>query len=111
MKYLTILTAILWVGMILVMAVNMRNQFLVNQQSLKVIKLYKQNPSVDNIFRNVHDSLRTELSKAEARTSALVKPFPFKDVRTNWLILRLVVVLLTIATALQLWFYYKKPPC
>ena len=96
-------------GMIVIMAVNMRNQFLVNQQSLKVIKLYKLDSSVDNVFRNVHDSLRTEISKAAAKSRALVKPFPFDDVKTNWLILRLAVVFLTMATALQLWLHYKKP--
>lgn len=108
MKPIVIVLIVLWIGLIFITAVNMHNQFLINRQSLRIVKLYQLKAELNPIFRDAQDSLSNEIVKAEQLSKQLVKPFPIKNEKQNWLMLRLTVVFLSVLSGSMLFMHYKK---
>jgi len=98
----------LWLVIIIITAVNMYRQYQVSQQQMRIINDYKLKSEVQDIFKNVQDSLSQNIKTAERLAKELDKPFPFSNKSTNWLFIRLMIILLTVATGLNYFLYYRK---
>jgi flagellar basal body-associated protein FliL len=108
MKAIMVILIVLWVFVITVAAVNLYRLYLVHQLQMRVLKDYQTIAQVPNIFEYVLDSLNHDIAIADSLSKDIDKPFPLKDKDSNWMLIRLAVILLTIFTALSYWFYYKK---
>lgn len=107
-KTLMIVLIILWVFVIAVSAVNLYRQYVVHSLQKRILKDYQDLAAVPSIYKDLTDSLQTDIKLADSLFHAIDKPFPLKNKETNWLLIRLSVILLTVCTALSYWLYYKK---
>lgn len=107
-RILVITLTVIWAILIIITAVNMYNHYLISKQNMKVLKIYQVMTSLSPISKTALDSLSMEIAKAESLSVALNKPFPLKDAKQNWLMLRIAIIVMSILTGSLLWLHYRK---
>lgn len=107
-RILVIIMIVLWVSLIVITGVNMFNQFLVNKQSMRLIKTYQMKSGLSPAYTALHDSLNKEIAAAESLSIALSKPFPLTNQKTNWIFLRLAIIFMSLVSGITLWIYRKN---
>jgi hypothetical protein len=107
-KWIMILLIALWLCLIVITGVNIQRQYQLTKLQNRILSDYKLMSEVNGIFKDTLDSLQNDIKIAEKLRREAIKPFPLKDSYTNWLLLRISVVLLTLITIAVYWFYYKR---
>ena len=107
-KWITIVLAVLWLLTAVIVGINIHRQYIVSKLQTRILNDYTLMSEVDDIFKNVQDSLRRDAEAAEKLLGEMKKPFPKEASFINWLVLRSAIIFLTLATIVMFWFYYRN---
>ena len=108
LRWIILVLIVLWLCLLAISGVNAYRQYQVGKQNMRIIKDYELKSEVDKVFTSFHDSIDKDIALAEQGKEISNKSFPLKDSKLNWLLLRIVMIVLAVSTVIVYWAYYKK---